>query len=504
MQYMFYIIFFLAFALRIFNLGQVPPSLYWDEASLGYNAYSIATTLHDEHGEFLPIQRFIAFGDYKPPGYIYAAAASVKLFGLSEFSIRLPSALAGTLLVLVTYYLVKMLKPVQHDKAALIAALLVAISPWSLQMSRGAFEGNLATLFSGLGILFFIKAINHKKLFYFIFSSIFLILSMYTFNSHRVFVPLITIGLSLIYAKDLLSQKRNFLLFLISCFLFLLPLFPYFLTRESGLRFQEVSWANDLAPIELSNDRIAADDNILANIIHNRRVVWAGEFLKHYTDHFKPDFLFFTGDINERLSTRNVGELYLIELPFLLAGLYYLIKQRNKVSAVILAWLLLAPIPAALARETPHALRSLNILPIPQIIIAVGLVKLLNLKLLKYLVITLYLVSCILYLRDYYLEYPTRSAASWQYGYKEMVREVSRLEGQYPCVSVTEAAGRPYIYFLLYNKYSPEKYWATKNISRDWFGFWTVHSFDKYYFRSNPGNCLRVDYVDNKFTFSGI
>src|SRR3990172_2793629 len=86
-----------AFLLRFYALGQNPPALYWDEASLGYNGYTIVTSLKDEHGEFLPIARFAAFGDYKPPGYIYAAAASIKLFGLNEFSVRLPSAISGLL-----------------------------------------------------------------------------------------------------------------------------------------------------------------------------------------------------------------------------------------------------------------------------------------------------------------------------------------------------------------------------------------------------------------------
>ena len=66
-----------AAVLRFWNLGSVPISPDWDEASLGYNGYTIATSLKDEHGEFLPLDSFIAFGDYKPPGYIYAAAFSI-------------------------------------------------------------------------------------------------------------------------------------------------------------------------------------------------------------------------------------------------------------------------------------------------------------------------------------------------------------------------------------------------------------------------------------------
>ncbi len=493
----------LAFFLRVYKVDEVPPSLYWDEASLGYNAYSIATTLHDEHGEFLPIQRFIAFGDYKPPGYISAAAASIKLFGLSEFSIRLPSVLAGTLLVVVCYFLVKELG--LGKKSAFIASTILAISPWSLQMSRAAFEGNLATLFSGLGILFFLIAVRTKSVPRYLLSSLFFAAAMYTFNSHRVFVPLIITALGLIYLKDILNQKRKLIVFGLALIFLLAPLFPYLTTKESRLRFEEVSWTKDLTPIELSNRRIETDGNtLLAKIIHNRRVIWGQEFLKHYFDHFKADFLFISGDINERLSTRTVGVLYLIELPFLLIGLYFLIKNKSKTAAILFAWLILSPVPAAMARETPHALRFLNVLPVFQIITAVGIGLALKIKYLKFIIPALYLLSFSYYIFDYYNFYPTRSAGYWQYGYKEAVKEVSRLEDQYPCVWVTEDAGRPYIYFLLYNKYPPEKYWANRNVSRDWFGFWTVHNFDKYYFGTNPGTCLKVNYVDNKFIITDL
>src|SRR3989338_3367158 len=86
--------------LRLYKVDQIPPSLYWDEASLGYNAYAILTTGYDEHGEQFPLARFIAFGDYKPPGYIYATVPGLAVFGVNEFAIRFPSAVSGILMVL--------------------------------------------------------------------------------------------------------------------------------------------------------------------------------------------------------------------------------------------------------------------------------------------------------------------------------------------------------------------------------------------------------------------
>ena len=134
-----------ASVLRLYKLGSVPPSLYWDEASLGYNAYSILTTAHDEHGKFLPLTNFGTFGDYKPPGYIYATVPSIAIFGLSDFAIRFPSAFFGVLTVLLTYFLTK--KFFESEVVAQVATLFLAISPWHLQFSRGAFEANLGLFF---------------------------------------------------------------------------------------------------------------------------------------------------------------------------------------------------------------------------------------------------------------------------------------------------------------------------------------------------------------------
>src|SRR5438034_626247 len=99
------LIIFLAFALRFYKLGSVPIGFHRDEAFLGYNAYSILKTGRDMTGHLLPIhlQSFL----YSPAGYSYFAIPFIAIFGLNEFAVRFPSALFGSLTVLLTYFLVK-------------------------------------------------------------------------------------------------------------------------------------------------------------------------------------------------------------------------------------------------------------------------------------------------------------------------------------------------------------------------------------------------------------
>src|SRR5260221_6229585 len=137
----------LAASLGCCKLGAVSTSPNADEVAIGYNAFLILKTGKDEYGRKFPLL-FQSFDDYKMPVYIYLTVPSVALFGLRDFSVRLPSAVLGTLTVYATYVLVTSL--FANSSLALIAAFLLAISPWHLQFSRSAYEANVAVFFNVL------------------------------------------------------------------------------------------------------------------------------------------------------------------------------------------------------------------------------------------------------------------------------------------------------------------------------------------------------------------
>lgn len=480
-----FIIFIAAF-LRIYKVSENPPGLSWDEASLGYNAYTILNSGRDEHGEFLPFNRFIAFGDYKPPGYIYVSVPFIKIFGLTEIAVRMPSILAGILIVLFTYLLAREL--ITSEIATLFSALFIAISPWAIQFSRAAFESNLATLFNLVAIYFFVLSLRKKWAI--LFSSLFFILSFYTFNANRIIAPLLLFSLLLFNFRNLLRNKRIILLTLIISICLLVPSVSYLSDRESRLRFQEVSIFNNLDTIKLSNERIMLDNNsYLSILLHNRRVLFASEFIKHYFDNFSGRFLFTDGDVNPRLSIQSFGELYIYDIIFLIVGIYFLIKKKKRAFLILLLWIAIVPIPAATARETPHALRILSLLPALEIIIGFGFYEIILLikqkfsylqKIFLYALFTILLfISFFYYTHNYFIHYPLNWSNEWQYGYKEMVKYVTDNQYRYDTIYITEALGRPYIYFAFYNKYHLEEFLSKRIATRDWFGFWYVKSLGK-------------------------
>lgn len=483
-----------AFVLRIYQIRNVPPALYWDEASLGYNAYSILKTGHDEHGEFMPLARFIAFGDYKPPGYIYATIPAIALFGLTEFAVRLPSVLAGTLAVFMTFFLSK--KLFHSEKIAILSSFLLAISSWHIQLSRGAFEANLAMFFNLSGITFALYA-REKKYWLLIPSALSFVFAFYTFNANRITAPLIALVIGIIFLKDWLHAKKWIIVAVICAVLLLIPSISYLRSRESKVRFQEVSILTNLETLKKSNDRIARDSWFLPKILDNRRIMYALDFFRHYFDNFQPAFLFIHGDGNPRLSIQEVGELYLIHAPFLFLGIYLLFsKYWSKEGVLLMLWTLIIPIPAGLARETPHALRIVSLLPVPQLLIALGLwhsIQFFNKQKRIYAMgvyIVLVSASMFYYLHNYYIHYPIIWSGEWQYGYKQIVQKVSQIKDQYDHIVITNSLGRPYIYFLFYEQTNPQNYWKNRDANRDWAGLWTVYGYDTYRFNIADANNL--------------
>jgi hypothetical protein len=73
-----FLIFIMAIFLRFFGAKISPSSPYWEEVALGYDAYSVAQTASDHHGNFIPFTTFESFGDFKPSLYFYVLVPFLK------------------------------------------------------------------------------------------------------------------------------------------------------------------------------------------------------------------------------------------------------------------------------------------------------------------------------------------------------------------------------------------------------------------------------------------
>jgi len=490
-------LFVLALFLRAYHVGTNPPALSWDEASIGYNAYSILRTGKDEHGVFLPHDTFAAFGDYKPPVPIYLTVPFVALLGMTEEAVRLPSVIAGALTVLVLYGVVAELfgRTKEANKLGLLSAGLLAVTPWHIMLSRAGFEANIALLFITTGIWWVLRA--RKKPAWLYVAWLPFVLGVYTFNSARYAGPLIAAGLLVFAWKDLRNVKKQFVTGVIVACIALLPIAPHLVSKQSRLRFQEVSIFTQLDVVLTANKRLTADGNTWwAKILDNRRVGYLHSYLVHFFDNVEPRFLFMTGDGNPKFSIRDTGELLLITAPFLIYGWLRLFTGVPAVGWFAVWWLVASIAPAAVARETPHALRVENGLPVYMLVTAYGFaaafsaIKRSWLRMICIIVLAAAASGNVLYFwHNMTVHYPIEYSGEWQYGYKQAISFADSVAGEYDTIVLTESIGRPYIYALFYGRVSPEVFQQTKDASFDAAGFYNVYGFGTYRFvREDTGD----------------
>lgn len=499
-------IFFLAFILRFYQLGKIPPNIDWDEAALGYNAYSLLKTGRDEYGVSWPLV-FRSFDDYKPPLYFYLTMPSVAIFGLNEFSVRLPSALFGTLTVLVTYFLVRELfnmsyesyKPYKtyrtNNLLPLLSAGLLAISPWHLYFSRIGFEANVGIFFNVLGVYLFLRALNNGWLM--IPAAVVFALGLYEYHSERIFIPLLVFGLLLTYRKKLLKIKKQVVIAGLTMLVLVLPAVKIMTAPENLMRFQGTSSFADQTGL-LERNIVKLEDaqkknDWLGMIFANRRITYAQVLINGYLSHFNFNWLFISGD-QERHKAPGVGLLYWWELPFLLTGIYYLLRSDldKKIKYTVFWWFLVAPVAASPTTELPHAVRTLVFLPTFQIFTAYGVISVVSsIKNQVSRRKLLLAVSCWLlavgfnffyFFHQYFIHLPLEFSQYWQYGYKQAVEYVQENYDKYDKIIVSSQLEQPHIFFLFFLKYPPEKYLAEGGTTSGGFEEYR-NRFDKFEFR---------------------
>ena len=134
-------------ALRVYELDA--DSLWLDEASSVKIARDSLSGIIETTGK-----------DVHPPLYYFALHYWMNLFGDSETSARLLSALFGILALLVTYLLASRL----FDRATgLLAALLLALSRFHLEFSQEARMYSLLCLLGALSFYYFIKLLEDRS-----------------------------------------------------------------------------------------------------------------------------------------------------------------------------------------------------------------------------------------------------------------------------------------------------------------------------------------------------
>ncbi len=392
----------------------------------------------------------------------------------------------------------------KKKEIALLAAFFLAISPWHLQFSRVAFETNSATFWSVLGTWAFLKGTQQERLkltAWLSLASLAFGANLFMYHNARVFIPIYTLALLILFRKKLLEAKKYLIVPVAITAVFIVLLIPIITSISGQLRYKGTTIFSDVSPQYRAAELIVQDEKqgqlAIGKIFHNRRLVYVPILIDNYLSHFRPNFLFTTADM-DRHHAPEIGLLYLWDLPIIAAGIYFLIRKDFdfKAKIIVFWWFLIAPVASSVTWGVPHSLRSEIYLPTYQIFIAAGVYyfykTIQNSKLSRNYTFSLPAITSVtagflifnflFYLHQYYVHMPIEYSKAWLYGRKEAALFSESIKNQYDRVIVSTKLEQPHEFWLYYLKYDPTKYLAEGGTVSGGY-LEDKNKFDKYFFK---------------------
>ncbi|HEY8156212.1 MAG TPA: hypothetical protein VII72_18930 [Myxococcota bacterium] len=350
-------------ALRFALLEHSPPGFYGDEFRGALHQICLGETGASAYGERWPsFVRGAGGGLYTPP-FLYFGALWAKLFGYSIADFRAMAAFFGVLTILALHGWVRR---AAGGEIAAWTAFVAALSPWSFQFSRIAWDPPLAPAFLMLGL--WAWGISRAATAGLV-SGALVALAMYAYPPMRIQAPLVFGALLALELAQRRLRPRALVAFALSSGLIALPLL---VATFNGALNQR-----GMAEAVFSPAYVAANRGTDLPVVFIAKATFA-----NFLSHFSPGYLFFTGDANARHSTQRIGELGFLEVLGVGIGVMLILERwlgkdaRTPPSAPAGAWgarqlvgfcgfaALAGILPAALCfTGVPHALRSIGAWP---------------------------------------------------------------------------------------------------------------------------------------------
>lgn len=511
-----------AFILRFWNLTSLPYPPDGDEVAFGYYGWSLLHFGTDEYGNKLPLN-FHSIGDYKYPGLAYLNTIPAAIFGLTNLAVRFWGATLGVILVILVYNLTNIL--FSNKRVSTFAAWFVTLSPWAIIESRLGYENLISSVIVTSGMTLFLYTTvrmrvqnETKKKIFFAISLFLLTFASFTHAAPRFFIPAILLIIFIIsFFKNspfMNSRKIIFGFFISLSLLILLSL----ASPQNRGRAAEDAWRGIT---ETESNRLqelyigAGTSNIkippkFTWVMHNKYRIAVFDFFERYAEHFSFNFLFTKGEASlQRIP--DMGVLLFVDILLLPLGLIALTKHKSKyLSCLIFFWLILSPIPSALAIGEARMNRA-TLMTIPLTIVsAMGANYFLELFGKNKQKITIYIayiflllgiiVSFIYCLNQIFIQKPMDKPWYKQTVNEELTRSILELKDGYKAVATK---GDDYIFFLFYDKISPSDFVKRSDIDPPEKSKWDrVGRFDNIYFKM-PFDCPLAGKLNTLYVCQG-
>lgn len=355
----------LASLLRLGWLSEAPPGINLDEAVHAYEAQCLLKTGRDQAGNPWPI---FCHGcgprEQRSAPFIYLLIPVQAILGMSAWSTRLLPAVLGVATIPLVFGLVRRW---YGPRAGLIAALLLAVSPWHVHLCRLGFEASICPFLLTAGLACLSSAVSRPgtpglRRWQLATAGLCWGVLAWTYHAMRVLVPLLLLVGMVLQWRAVLSKLRNregrIDAFAVATGL-LVGLAPFLYASATA---PEKAWGR------------ASGEFVLNRVPHfGDAVIQAAQT---YLQHFSASFLFFEGDPSPIQSVPGYGQVHLICALFMFCGLVRIATRWKAEPAgrLLLCWVLAGPVPPALTLlDAGHSLRAVGELPALQMLGGIGL-----------------------------------------------------------------------------------------------------------------------------------
>lgn len=486
----FAVIMVIAAAIRLALLGDVPYGLQQDEASIGYDAYTLANFGIDRNGYAWPIYPITWGCGGGSPLLIYLNVLSIKLFGTGIIKLRLIPALAGTATVALFYLTLRIIfeKTDYKNAAALFGAGFLSICPWHVIMSRWSLDCNIMPFSLMLPVYLFMLGAKKKSTGIFAASAALFGLSMYSYGASTIVVPLFLV---LICIYCLITGSLNVKQLIISVISFTVvfaPLLWFYCVNYLG--FPEfISGAfcvNKLTAARTGEAFIAFDSSFGTSVLrHIKSLLLAASVgdKSHTPAHYYPGY----------------ASLYEFTFPITLLGIAVSVKElikgdkKDKDRIKLLGhavFLILTLSNAVMLIAVIPDINRMVMLFIPLIyFMGRGVIFLgENLGKAMALFLAVVLIGGMSFTKDYFTDYGRYATSIFMPGYGDAIKRAYEIAGDDKDIySTYDGLSAPFMLALYYNNYDPYKFGETVVYRDEKAEFRIAESFGNFTF-SLPGD----------------
>lgn len=451
---------------RVYRFGEIPPGLNQDEASTGYDAYSVFAYGVDRIGFRFPVM-YVSWGSgmYALPGYLMAPF--IAIFGLTVSAIRSVNFVFGLASIVVLYDLVRR---IHGRETASLVAFFIAISPWHVMVSRWALDSNLLPAIFLFGVWFVARARDGSG--YLHAAAAVFALCLYAYGTAYVAVPAYLAG---IVAYLLLRKQASYTLIVQCAAIFLVLALPVALfvvinhwdLSSITLPFFSIPHLDSVPRFETVS--IVFQEHALQRMGENLRTLW--------------NLLLTQDDGLIWNAIPRYGTIYLMSMPFVLIGfiasIVRMVRRRALSPEFLMVWWVVAAV--ILASLQPVNINRINVLFIPLLyFLALGVHEISRPRPVLWTIVAMYCVSFVGFSHAYFVRYPLDAQGPFFATFGEAVDAASDMTDGPVCV--TANINQPYIFVLFYRKIDPRVFARTVVYDNPGGEFQNVRSFDRYTF----------------------